>query len=315
MARQEINRAAEMEVFVRVVDEHGFSAAARALRMTPSAVSKLVARLEARLGVRLVNRSTRVFQLTAEGQVFYQKSLGILADMEEAEQSAGSGERPAGLIRLSLSASYANHILAPLLPDFLDQYPQISLDIVQSDLVVDILNERIDVAIRAGPLKSSSLMARKLGDTAKLIVASPAYLARHGTPQTIAELLGHRRLGFNYRRSVNGWPLLDPENGGQQVIVPTGEQLQSSIGEGLRQMALHGAGLTRMAAFTVEADIKAGRLVSVLDHLNPGDREDFHAIYVGQGGLLPLRMRVLLDFLARHGRIGKADGADRAGDA
>ncbi|MBY6239624.1 LysR family transcriptional regulator [Methylosinus sp. Sm6] len=300
MARTEINRSGEMEVFALVVEQGGFSAAARVRRMTPSAVSKLVARLEARLGARLVNRSTRAFRLTPEGCAFYERATRILADIEDAERNAGAGEQPVGRIRLNTSASYATHILAPILPEFLERCPGVTLDLVQTDQVVDLLAERTDVAVRAGPLKSSSLVARKLGDSAMAIVAAPSYLARFGEPKTIEDLDSHNRLGFGYVRAVDGWPL---KKGGETVVVPVVGRVQASDGEALRRLALGGAGLARLAGFTVREDVAAGRLAPVLAHLDPGDREAFHAIHIGQGGPLPSRIRALLDFLAERGKV------------
>ena len=298
--RLEINRAGEMEVFVRVVENGGFSAAARTLRMTPSAVSKLIARLEARLGTRLINRTTRKLQLTAEGSVFYERSTRILADLDEAERTAGVGEQPVGRIRLNTSASFGTHILAPLVASFLERYPGISLDIVHTDAVINLLDERTDVAIRSGPLKSSGLFARKLGATPMLIVAAPSYLARFGTPTTLAELEAHSRLGFCYSRTVDGWPLID---NGRTVALPPNGSVQASDGEALRHLAIGGAGLVRLASFTVRADIAAGRLVAVMQASNPGDLEEVHAVFIGQGGHLPARIRALLDFLAETARV------------
>ncbi|MEO9529089.1 LysR family transcriptional regulator [Roseibium sp.] len=300
MERSQVNRSGEMEVFVQVVEQGGFSAAARTCLMTPSAVSKLVSRLEARLGVRLVNRSTRALQLTPEGCAFYERSSGILADMEDAERSARAGEEPVGRIRLNTSASYAAHVLAPVLPVFLELHPGITLDLVQTDRVVDLLAERTDVAVRAGPMKSSSLVARKLGETAMVIVGSPAYLERFGTPAGVEDLRKHSRLGFGYARTVDGWPLKDK---GGTIVLPVAGRVQASDGEALRRLTLSGNGLARLAAFTVRDDIAAGRLIPVLDHLNPGDREAFHALHIGQGGPLPSRVRALLDYLADHGRV------------
>ena len=300
MARSEVNRSGEMEVFVSVVEQGGFSAAARACRMTPSAVSKLIARLETRLGTRLINRSTRAFQLTPEGCAFYERATRILADMEDAERLAGAGEQPVGRIRLNTSASYATHILSPILPDFLERHPGVTLDLIQTDLVVDLLSERTDVAVRAGPLKSSSLVARKLGDTAMVVVATPAYLTRFGEPKTIEDLDRHNRLGFGYVRAVDGWPM---KRNGETLVVPTAGRVTASDGEALRQLALGGAGLARLAMFTVRDDIAIGRLVPVLENFNPGDREAFHAIHMGQGGPLPSRVRALLDFLAERGKV------------
>ena len=297
MSRQDINRSGEMEVFVRAVELGGFTAAARACRMTPSAVSKLVARLEARLGARLVNRSTRKLHLTPEGSAFYERSVSILADIAEAERYASAGEQAAGPIRINTSASFGHHILAPLVSDFLALNPAVTLDISHTDAIVDLVEDRADVAIRAGPLKSSSLIARKLGFTRNVIVASPDYLKRESEPKTITDLKHHRRIGFSYARSVQGWPLFD---GGETIALPITPGVQVGDGEAMRYMALSGAGLVRLASFTVRADIETGRLVPVLEDLNPGDIEEFYAVYIGQGGPLPARVRALLDFLAER---------------
>lgn len=289
-----------MEVFVQVVERGGFSAAARHLRMTPSAVSKLIARLEARLGTRLVNRSTRKLLLSPEGRGFYERAVRILSDMEEAERSAANLDDPRGLIRLNTSAAYGTHVLAPLMARFLETYPGIAVEIVQTDLVVDLLAERADIAIRAGDLSSSSLVARKLGDAELLIVASPAYLARHGRPESAADLERHSRLGFGYVRALRDWPAPQGED---IVQVPVTGRLSASDGEALRHFAIGGAGLAQLARFTVEEDLKAGRLARVLDDPRTRRSEPFHAVYVGQGGHLPARIRVMLDFLAQHGRV------------
>lgn len=300
MARAEVNRSGEMEVFVQVVEYGGFSSAARSIGMTPSAVSKLVARLEGRLGARLVNRSTRAFKLTSEGCVFFERATRILADIEDAERNASTAEIPSGRIRLSTSASYATHVLAAILPEFLERFPAITVDIVQSDLVVDLLEDRMDVAVRAGPLKSSSLVARKLGDTAMTIVAAPSYADRRGLPRTIEDLERHDTLGLGYTRARVGWPMISR---GVTILVPVACRTQASDGEALRQLALGGSGIARLANFTICGDLKAGRLVPMLNEYNPGDREEFHAIHIGQGGLLPSRVRALLDFLAEQGKV------------
>ncbi|MFT4001536.1 MAG: LysR family transcriptional regulator [Rhizobium sp.] len=300
MSRQEINRSGEMEVFVRAVELGGFTAAATACRMTPSAVSKLVTRLEKRLGARLINRSTRRLQLTPEGCVFFERSLAILADIAEAERHASAGEQVAGHIRINTSGSFGNHVLAPLVPAFMALHPNVSLEVFHTDRIVDLMEERADVAIRAGPLKSSSLTARKLGATRKLIVASPDYLRRHGSPRSAAELEKHCRIGFAYSRAIEAWPLrIDDEI----ATIPAIRSLQVSDGEAMRHLALNGAGLARLAAFTVKSDIATGRLLPVLEELNPGDVEEFYAVYIGQGGPLPARVRALLEFLRDNVRL------------
>ncbi|WP_019170202.1 LysR substrate-binding domain-containing protein, partial [Pseudaminobacter salicylatoxidans] len=150
------------------------------------------------------------------------------------------------------------------------------------------------------PLKSSSLVARKLGETTLIIVAAPSYLERYGEPRSIADLEGHNRLGFGYARTVDGWPLRE---NGKAIVMPATGRVQASDGEGLRHLALAGVGLARLAAFTVREDIAAGRLAPVLDNLVTGEAEAFHAVYVGQGGPLPARVRALLDFLAERGKV------------
>ncbi|MDN3516591.1 LysR family transcriptional regulator [Aquisalimonas lutea] len=301
MSRPEINRSGEMEVFVRVVEAGGFSAAARELRMTPSAVSKLVRRLEGRLGVRLVNRSTRRVQLTPEGCVFYERSVRVLADLEEAERGAATNAPPRGRLRVNANVPFGVHFLLPLVPEFASRHPEVSLDIVLTDEVIDILEQRTDVAVRAGPLKSSRLVARKLGASRMVIVGSPAYLQQHGTPVQPEDLEHHNRLGFNYVRTAEGWPL---RWNGETVTFATNGSVQVSDGEGLRRLALAGAGLARLAEFQVRDDVAAGRVQTVLEDYNPGDTEEFNAVFLGQGGYLPSRVRAFLDFLVEHVEFG-----------
>jgi len=301
MARPDINRSGEIEVFVRVVEAGSFSAAARTLRMTPSAVSKLIARLEARLGARLVSRSTRKLQLTPEGTAFYDSGLRILADMAAAEREAAAGAAPRGRLRVNTYVPFGVHRLIPLLPRFLERYPEISVDLVLTDSVIDLMAERADVAIRAGPLGESRLVARKLGQSPVVVVAAPSYLEAHGTPLTPADLDGHNRMGFGFVRHIDGWPFVDAA--GNAVMVPiTGNTLVSD-GEAMRLMTLAGAGISRLARWHVAADIAAGRLVALLEDFNPGDEEATHAVYVGQGRHLPARVRAFLDFLAETVRL------------
>jgi DNA-binding transcriptional LysR family regulator len=301
MARQDINRSGEMEVFVRVVELGGFSAAARAFRMTPSAVSKLVARLEARLGVRLVNRSTRKLQLTPEGTAYFDRSIRILDDIDTAEHEAAIGATPRGRVRVNTSVPFGLHWLLPLLPGFLKRHPGVSVDVSLTDTVVDLLDERADIAIRVGPLRESRLLARKLGESRTVVVAAPSYLAEHGTPLTPADLEQHNMLGFGFSRQVEGWRFRDAE-GAIVTVPPVGNALVSD-GEAMQQLAIAGAGLARLARFHVDRDIAAGRLVAVLEDFNPGDLEAIHAVFVGHGGQLPARVRAFLDYLVANVRL------------
>jgi DNA-binding transcriptional LysR family regulator len=301
MPRIDVNRSGEMEVFVQAVDRGGFSAAAREMGMTPSAVSKLIGRLEGRLGTQLVQRSTRKLQLTAEGQQFYERSQRVLADIDEAERCAASsgsaGATPRGRVVINASVSFGLHMLVPLVPRFMALHPPVVLDIALTDRVVDLMDERADIAIRWGPLPSSDLIARRLGETAQSIVASPDYLARHGTPRKPADLQKHRQLDFSYRRRVPDWPL---RVNGQVVDVPVQGSVRASSGEALRQLALAGAGLARLSRYAVQHDLDAGRLEAVLEKYNPRDAAPIHAVYLGKVDRLPARVRVVLDFLVEH---------------
>ncbi|WP_424812948.1 LysR family transcriptional regulator [Roseococcus sp. YIM B11640] len=297
MPRMDINRSAEMEVFVRAVDLGGFSAAASEFGMTPSAVSKLVARLEARLSARLLNRSTRRLELTPEGKAFYDRAVRILAEITEAEREASAGAAPRGHLRVNSNIPFGRLHLLPLLPAFLAAYPGITLDLVLTDTVVDLMRERADVAIRVGPLRDSGLIARKIGTSRLSVVASPAYLARHGTPLSIEDLPRHRGIGWTFQRMRTTWPF----KGGVWAAPPT--QARASDGETARALAVGGVGLARLGLFHVSEDIEAGRLIPVLEGLNPGDEEDLHAVYMGQGGPLPARVRAFIDFLAERVRL------------
>ena len=300
MARFDTNRSAEMEVFVRVVDLGGFTQAARKLRLTPSGVSKLISRLEARLGSRLINRTTRKLTLTEEGQAFYQRSLRILGEMEEAEREAASGAAPRGRLTINCNIPFGMLHMMPLIPRFLEQHPEITLDLVLTDTLIDLMQERADVAIRVGPLKASRLVARKLGTSRMVVVGAPGYLARFGTPKTPANLTGHRGIGWTFPRIRGGWPFKRGDRTEEAVPPPAA---RASDGEIARRLALGGVGLARLALFHIGPDIEAGRLIPVLQSYNPGDREDIHAVYVGHTAPLPARVRAFIDFLAEHVRV------------
>jgi DNA-binding transcriptional LysR family regulator len=294
MPRIDVNRSGEMEVFVQVRDRGGFSAAARALGMTPSAVSKLVGRLEARLGTQLVRRSTRQLQLTAEGEQFYQRSARVLADIDEAERCAAIAAAPRGRVVVNTSMAFGMHVLVPLVPRLQARHPHLTVDIALTDRVVDLLEERADIAIRWGPLPPSDLVARRLGETVQAIVASPGYLALHGTPRRPEDLESHLRLDFTYRRRVPDWRFVVR---GDPVHLPMRASVRASDGETLRQLALADAGLAWLSRYHIYDDLKAGRLVPVLEKYNPREPMPIHAVYVGKPGRLPARVRAVLDFL------------------
>ncbi|HEY0268907.1 MAG TPA: LysR family transcriptional regulator [Methyloradius sp.] len=297
MARLDINRSGEMEVFVRVIQLGGFSAAARDFRMTPSAVSKLVSRLEKRLGIRLINRSTRQIQLTPEGSVFYERSLVVLAELDEVERIATVGDQPQGNLSINSSVPFGLHFLLPLIPKFLERYPQIKLDVALTDEVVDLIHRRTDVAIRIGPLKSSTLQARKLGESKLAVVASPQYLQKHGAPKLPQDLLQLNLLNFKLPRSIEGWRF---KVGDEVINIPVLGNTQTSDGESLQRLAVAGLGITRLAYFHVCEDIEKGRLIPLLEEYNFGAIEEIHAVFLGQGGYMPSRVRAFLDFMVEN---------------
>ncbi|MER9236820.1 LysR substrate-binding domain-containing protein [Mesorhizobium sp. M0622] len=292
MPRILMERSGEMEVFARVVQEGGFSAAARKLDITPSAVSKLIARLEARLGTRLLLRTTRAIRLTEEGEAYHHAALRILQDLNDADQEA-SGGAVRGRLRVNTTIPFGTMFVAPVMPAFLARNPDLVVDLSFMDGIVDLVAEKTDVAIRMGNLADSGLIARKLGHSRRVVCAAPHYIARHGRPATPADLERHDCLTFNFRRTRPSWPFrFEGRDIGQSV---TGSLVVNN-GETMKQMVLAGAGIARLGLFHVAAEIAEGRLVPLLEDCNPGDLELVHAIYVG-GGPLPHRVRAFIEYM------------------
>ncbi|HVJ40435.1 MAG TPA: LysR family transcriptional regulator [Dongiaceae bacterium] len=291
------NRAGEMEVFAAAVDLGNFSAAGRRLGLSPSAVSKLVTRLEERLGTRLLVRSTRALQLTPEGDAYLQRARRILAEIEDTERvvAGGAAAAPRGLLRLNVSVGFGVRCVVPLVPDFLKLYPEVQLDLSLSDSIIDLIEERADIAIRTGPLRDSSLTARKVMESPRVIVGAPDYLKHRGIPKTPADLDRHNCLIFNFRSTQTDWPFRDPKSG-KAFMKPVGGNLMVNNGLTMRQMALRGVGLVRLARFDVETDIAAGHLVPVLEKFSAGDTVPFHALFVSHD-YMAARIRAFLDFL------------------
>ncbi|MBD9648747.1 LysR family transcriptional regulator [Ensifer sp. ENS09] len=294
------NRAGEMEVFVAVSETRSFSAAARRLKLSPSAVSKLVTRIEDRLGTRLLVRSTRTLQLTPEGEVYFQRAQRILGDIAETEHVVAAGGRmaPRGLLRVNAAVGFGERYIMPLAPEFLARYPEVQLDLTLTDSMIDVVGERTDVAIRTGPLRDSSLKARKLMETRPVVIASPAYLEKHGIPKTPDDLDGHNCIRFNFRRSVDEWAFRMP--GQSQVAHRTvSGNMQVSSGSIVRQLCLAGVGIGRIGRFHVEPDFGAGTLVPLLEDYQSGDIETVYAVYAGHEHLAA-RIRAFIDFLAER---------------
>ncbi|MBK5011555.1 LysR family transcriptional regulator [Pseudomonas sp. S60] len=289
-------RSGEMEVFARVAQAGSLSAAARALGLTPSAVSRILARTEQRLGTRLMLRTTRAITLTPEGEAYLRGAHRVLADMLEVEQAITDQGVPRGRLRVSAALGHGRMTVVPLVAAFSARYPQVLVDLTLSDELADILGGQADVALRFGELPDSSLSARLIGDTGQAIVASPGYLQRCGTPHVPEDLQNHNCLRFNFRRATPDWPF---SRDGQLFRLKVNGNIQCSSGEALAQLARLGAGVARIGTFTVAEDLASGRLVSLLDGYNPGDREPIHAVFAS-GPSMPARVRVFVDFLVAH---------------
>ncbi|ABC37198.1 LysR family transcriptional regulator [Burkholderia thailandensis] len=304
---REVNRFSEMAVFVQVIESCGFSAAGRRLDMTPSAISKFVQRLETRLGVRLLNRTTRKLQLTPEGAAFYERCVRILEDIADAEREATHGAIPQGRVRINSHVPFGKHHLMPLVPEFQRRYPDITLDIVLSDAAAGPLDDRSDIAIRSGSLDDSRLVMRRLGGSRMIVVGSPAYLELNGMPATPDDLDRHNCIGLS--GNAKAWPFAATEG---QRLLQWGGNLLLGDNESIREAAVSGLGLARLARFHVDADLDAGRLVPVLEAFNPGDEEEINAVFVGPSEHLPMRVHALLEFLKERIRIGPRAAGDRS---
>lgn len=288
------DRARALEVFAAVATAGSFSGAGRALGLTPSAIGRTIDRIEARLGVRLLLRTTRTLTLTAEGHSYLGAARRILTDLDDAEQAIADQGAPRGRLRVSASLSHGRLCVVPRLGAFVQRYPHILVDINLTDAVVDIAGGQADVGVRFGPLTDSPLTARKLGETGRMIVAAPDYLARHGTPKVPEDLHRHNCLSFNFRRAEPIWPF---RRNGQDYVLSVRGSIEANNGETLGQLAVAGVGVARVGAFSVVEDIASGRLVPLLDEFNPGDVETIHAVFVG-GTNTPARVRAFVDFLA-----------------
>lgn len=300
MAKGEFNRSAELETFLKVVECGNFSAAARFLNNTPSSVSKTIAKLENRLGARLFNRSTRQLSLTSEGCIFYEQGLKIIAAFNEAELLVSKQNNPSGKIRVNCNVPFGKKYVLPLLHDFLATYPEISIHLELTDTVVNVLEESADIAIRSGKLADSNLISKRLGSARMVVVSAPSYLDTHGVPSTPEELKDHNLLDFTFSRAVREWPF--NVDGKEKMITPKGN-IKVSDGDALRRLVLSGLGITRLAYFQVEDDIKEGRLITLMDKYSRSYEEDVYAVYVGQGGILPNRIRAFIDFLSSNIRV------------
>ncbi len=288
----------DLSVFCEIVASGSFVGAAERLHMTPSGVSKKLSRFEARLGVRLMNRTTRSLALTEAGRDLYARGQDILSSVEEAEAQAQQVSlTPRGRLRVACSDAFAIHVLAPMLPTFAGRYPEVPITLIQGDGPLDILEERVDVAIRFARPKNAAFVAKRLIPDPWVVCASPAYLAQFGAPTAPADLLSHRCLTIHQRRQATDTWSFSPS----EVANTTAEEIKidgwfSGIGLVVKAAAVEGLGIARLATFLVKDELESGRLVRVLPNRVFDDQRAIYAAYPHQE-FLPIKVRVFIDAL------------------
>ncbi|MFK3794909.1 MULTISPECIES: LysR family transcriptional regulator [unclassified Pseudomonas] len=279
--------------------EHGnFSAAARANGLTPSAISKLITRLEDRLQVRLFQRGTRSLALTEEGAAYLVSAREVINAMAEADSLAEAfPDRVSGSLRIHTMTTFAKHQILPWLPSFLAAYPGLTVDVQVGPQYVDLFDQGLDIAIHSGSLPDSSRIARKIGESAWITCASPDYLARHGTPNTPQDLLDHDCFTFGFHSAWNTWRFRDEAGG--VCTVPIAPKAVFAQGDLLREMALSGAGVVKLAQFHIGEDLRQGALVPLLSDFSLPGTEPIYLIHSNRKHLSP-RIRVFRDFLEQR---------------
>lgn len=282
----------DLEIFARVVTAGSQSAAARSLGVKPALVSKSIKRLEERLGVRLFQRTTRQMSLTEAGQGFYARVLAILAGVEEAEAFAmGRGARMQGMLKISAPTSFGRMHVAPHLMGFMERYPELSVNLILSDEFVDIIGDGFDLAIRIGEPADSSLVARRLAPVRRVLCAAPAYLDRHGTPETLADLRNHICLKPHNNDS---WRLVGAEG---PITFRPEARLFTNSSEVIREAVLSGMGIALRSTWDVGEELKSGVLRQVLPWIEGSRNVTLAAVYPSRQ-FLPAKVRAFIDFLA-----------------
>jgi len=287
----------DLRTFVRVIERGGFAAASKDLGITPSAVSKLVTRLEDRLGVRLLHRTTRRVALTPEGETYHVRARDILAAIEDAEAEVSrAGQRPRGRLRVNCVPAFALHQLMPALPEFVALYPEVQLDFAVTDRVVDLLAENADVAIRSGVVQDPSLVVRKIAEVRRRLFASPSYLARRGMPRTPEQLLDHDCIVLNLFPYSHRWPFRD---GGDARVIEVVSRVLVDSAEAALRFAIAGGGIVRLADLIVAQAVRDGHLQPVLAESHIAEPVPLSAVYPQGRHRMP-KVRAFLDFLVER---------------
>jgi DNA-binding transcriptional LysR family regulator len=289
-----VDRLKQIETFVAVATRGSLTAAALAEGVAPAVIGRRVDALEARLGVKLLVRTTRRISLTHEGSAFLEDAQRVLADLANVEASVSAGSLQAsGHLRITAPAGFGRRHVAPLVPHFVAQHPDVAISLNLSDRLVDLVNEGFDCAVRVGNLPDSSLISVRLADNRRLCVASPAYLARAGRPACPSDITRHDCLTLSSEASqTRGWAFTLDD---QQIHVRPSTRLDCSDGQVLHAWCLEGLGLAWRSWWEVEADVRAGRLVSVLDEF-AAPPNGIYAVFA-QRKHLPLRLRLWIDFI------------------
>lgn len=290
-----MGRFDDLTVFLRVVKDGSFSAAARALEMSPSAVSKVIARLEQRLGVRLFERVGGVIRITQEGEALQASGQRVVDAMEDAENAVMNREAGVtGLVRIHTALTTAKYLIAPKLPALLERHPQLRIEFLLDTARGDFIRQGIDIAVHSGRPTELSLVGLPLMRRPWVIAASPEYLRSHGTPETPEDLLKHRCLNFTIRTQWNMWTFKDA---GSIKTIDAPDYIGSNQGELLRTLALNGMGVVRLAEFHLRADLQKGALVPILEAFQEQSDDDrFYLLYLGGRSVAP-RVRAVIDFL------------------
>jgi DNA-binding transcriptional LysR family regulator len=294
-----------MDAFARVVATGSFAEAARRLGLTRSAVSKAVAELETLLGARLIDRTTRRLSPTEAGRAYYERCVAILDDVQETEiQISRLNEAPRGVLKINGPMSFGTRYLAPAIADFASLYPEVKIELALNDRFIDPLEEGVDITIRIAELADSSLIARRLAPARRVLVASPVYIAQHGSPREPHDLARHRCLAYGQLTTPQRWRLT---HGSELISVPVQSSICSNSGDVLLAAALGGNGITKLPTFIVGPEIKAGRLAVVLADYPPTPLV-IHALYA-PNRYLAAKTRVFIDFLVE--RFGKTPPWDK----
>lgn len=286
----------ELQTFITIVEAGSIVDASVQLAQTTSAVSRSLKRLEEKLSVTLLERTTRMLQLTEAGELFLRYAREITDKLMEAEDAVLESDiNLSGMIRIDAATPVVLHVLTPLIVEFTQQYPDITIELSNHEHIIDLLKEKVDLAIRVGNLDDSSLHAKLLMQSQLRMIASPDYIQCYGMPRNIEELKQHQCLGFSQLIKLNRWPIYDGDD--LYTVTP---KMSSTNGEVIRSLALQGAGIGCLSDFLIGQDIEAGRLIKVLDEQTEVHKQNIYAVYYKKS-YLPRRLRLLIDFL--HDRL------------